>query len=320
MSTRGAATGGPVAEDRFATLAVALGVAAAIELVVLRSFTRTAIHIPALEQLAAPYRAITWFGRFDYYVAVILLAVALPASVVALGRRSPRAGMAAGVAIGLFAAAAAFARLGLAGDTLTGWLAIASVVAMALVFAARSPRRAVVLAIYAAAFALAGTSVFADTRHAGTQLWSAEVLAVAAGVLAPAAFRVGVTRGTVAAGILAGSFAFALLVGSGPTTRILLLWNEGMTGALPAAAYAAAAAALAATLLALARRGELLAATGLLLVVMGGVGLHNTYQTGLAVIGLAVLAVAAQPAALAASRPILVSRRPIAVAAPAPGP
>ena len=43
----------------FPALAAGLSLAAAVELLVLRSFTRTAIHIPALEWFAGPYRVIT---------------------------------------------------------------------------------------------------------------------------------------------------------------------------------------------------------------------------------------------------------------------
>lgn len=301
---RGAADG----EGGFATLTFALGAAAAIELLVLRSFTRTAIHIPALEELAGPYRVVTWFGRFDYYVAVVLLVMALPVAAVALGRVSPRAGVAAGGAVGLFAASAVLARFGAAGDTMTGWLAVASVAAMTLVVAMRAPQRGAALGVYALAFVLAGTSAYAEMRHAGNLLWSAEVLAVAAGLAVPLAFGLAYSRAVVVAGVTAGLLIFAMLVGSGPTTRILLLWNEGMTGALPAVAYGAAAAGVAATVVSLYRRGELLAAAGLLLAVMGGIGLHNTYQTGLAVAGLAVLAVAGP------------GRSPVPAAAPSPAP
>ena len=71
------------------------------------------------------------------------------------------------------------------------------------------------------------------------------------------------------------------------------MWNQGLTGTLPAVAYAAAGALLAATLAGLLQARRFTMAAGLLLVVVSGIGLHNTYQSGLGVIGLAAMMLAA---------------------------
>ncbi len=61
---------------------------------------------------------------------------------------------------------------------------------------------------------------------------------------------------------------------------------------LPSVAYAGAAGCLAATLAALARARNGLAVAGLVLLVTGGIGLHSTYQSGLVITGMALLAMA----------------------------
>src|SRR3972149_4196781 len=52
---------------------VGLAVAAALELVILRTFTRTAIHIPALQSLSRPYELLSDLGQYTYYVAAVLV-------------------------------------------------------------------------------------------------------------------------------------------------------------------------------------------------------------------------------------------------------
>lgn len=86
---------------------------------------------------------------------------------------------------------------------------------------------------------------------------------------------------------------FAAFLGNGgATARFLLLWNEGLSGALPSVAYAGASGCLAATLVALVKARNGLAAAGPVLLVTGGIGLHSTYQSGLVITGMALLAMA----------------------------
>ena len=54
-----------------------LAVASAIELAILRTFTRTAIHIPALNSLQEPYAVVSRGGRYAYFVAIALMVPAL---------------------------------------------------------------------------------------------------------------------------------------------------------------------------------------------------------------------------------------------------
>ena len=87
---------------------------------------------------------------------------------------------------------------------------------------------------------------------------------------------------------------FGSLLSSGSTVRILLLWNEGLSGTMPAIAYAAAGGAICLTLMTLVRRGDQIVAAGFMLLVAGGLGLHNTYQTSLVAAGLSVICLASQ--------------------------
>jgi hypothetical protein len=94
------------------------------------------------------------------------------------------------------------------------------------------------------------------------------------------------TRGVAVA--VAGATLVALVV-SPATPRILLLWNAGLTGALPAAVYAMAFGAVAAAIVRPWREGRVWTAIALCLLVEAGLGFHSTYQSGLAILGLAVL-------------------------------
>jgi hypothetical protein len=79
-------------------LAAGLAAAALTELLIMRTFTRTAVHIPAIESMAGPYEVISDAGRFAYFVTVVLLLAALPALALmfaAGGERRLQAGAAA---------------------------------------------------------------------------------------------------------------------------------------------------------------------------------------------------------------------------------
>lgn len=285
----------------FVTAAGWLAVAALVELLVLRSFTRTAIHIPALEAMAGPYRMITTAGRFDYYVAVVLVVACLPLAAVALGSRCGRPGVVAASGVGIFAMTAFMARLGLVGEMLSPVLLTLALGVMVIGLWQVDLRLGMAMAIYAAAFALAAADTAAQAAaqsglpqvDARPLLWFAEVGAVAAAAAVFWALRPVPAAFPLRAGTAAGVVLLLLLIGSASTTKILLLWNQGMTGALPAVIYAAAAGLLVATLVGLLRRRSFAMAAGLLLVVISGIGLHDTYQSGLGVVGLATLMFAA---------------------------
>jgi len=283
---------------------VGLAAAAAVELLILRTFTRTAIHIPALQPLAGPYEVLSGLGRYSYYVAAVLLIVAIPVLAVALWRAGGAQARLAACSVVAFAIAAGIARAGLldgfALDTLT--------VGAVLLLAASSPgavdrRAVVVIAVFAGAFALtSGHTILQAAREDGVGswdgrwlLWAGELAALAFAVSTPFVLRVAPSRRVAIVAAAVGVLTFALLIGNASTTKILLLWNEGLAGSFPAVAYAVAAGALCAVVAALAGQGRVVAAVGLALLIIGGFGLHSTYQTGLVVAGLAAFYVACLP-------------------------
>jgi hypothetical protein len=287
--------------------AVGLAAASAVELLILRTFTRTAIHIPGITALREPYEALSFGGRYAYFVAVALLVFALPASAVALWRCGPvQRGMAA--AIGTFAlmsglaAAAASGRLAL--DAATA--GAVAVVAVGLAAVSRRWETAIPVGLFAAAFILSSAHTLGQsaaqegvlTLRTDGALTAAEVVGVAFALCTPLLARGLLDRAALVAGAGTGLVVFAAFLGNGgATARFLLLWNEGLSGALPSIAYAAAAGCLAATLVAFIRARDGLAAAGVALLVTGGIGLHSTYQSGLVITGMALLALALPAAA-----------------------
>lgn len=287
--------------------AVGLATASAIELLILRTFTRTAIHIPGITALREPYEALSFGGRYAYFVAIALLVFALPASAWALWQRGAvQRGMAA--AVGMFvlmsglAAAAASGRLALDAAT-AGAVAVVAVGTAAL---ARRWDTALPVALFAAAFILSAVHTLGQsaaqegvvTLRTDGALTAAEVVGVAFAVTTPLLARGRLDRVAVMAGCGTALVVFAAFLGNGgATARFLLLWNEGLSGALPSVAYAAAAGCLAATLVAFVRTRDGLAAAGMALLVTGGIGLHSTYQSGLVITGMALLALALPAAA-----------------------
>lgn len=303
--------------NAFASLVAGLAIAASLELTILRIFTRTAIHIPALHQLAGPYTVLSRLGQYDYYVSAVLIVLALPVAAVTLGARAARPGLLAAAGIGLFVAIAVLAKA----EALDGGAqAAVTALAVALVagaLAIESPRAGIALGFFAVAFALASSdSVLQSLSQHGygrldgrTPLWLSEVFVVAFGISLPIALRVHPTRKANIVAGAAGALGLAMLIGAAPTTKILMLWNFGLAGALPAVAYAAALAAVALTTAALFSEGRWLAACGVVLILAGGIGMHSTYQSGLVVLGLAALtaAMAGARQPVAAARAVVAS-------------
>jgi hypothetical protein len=280
-------------------LLVALAVASLLEMVVLRTFTRTAIHIPALEALAGPYRAIAFSGRYVYFLAAVLLMAALPAATWQMWRAGAAMERAAALSVAVFLAAAAAAAAGVLGRFELDVVSIAAVIVLAGAAAGRGkPAAWAVSAFFAAAFAFNGSYIALQVAHQdGMGLpdvrwltWCGEVAGVGFALATPLLLGARPSRRTllVAAAVAAVTWALFLANG-GSTARILLLWNEGLTSRLPAIAYAAAAGALTATFIGLIRTGRTTAAVALALLIAGGLGLESSYQTGLVVMGLAVL-------------------------------
>ncbi len=315
MVTRSISNARPVPAPAFPAVETVLGalsVAALVELLVLRTFTRTAVHIPSLSEMQGPYEVIAVLGRYSYYVAAVLLIVALPYAASTLWWRGELPGRVGALAAVAFAATAALARTAAVNPVLIDGLTIGTVcMAAAAAIAGRNWPTVGVVSAFAAAFAFEGAHSFLqdaaseglaslDTRWL---LWAGEWLALAFALAAPYGLRASPSRRVRIAGIAVGLATAAALFANGSTTRVLLLWNEGLAGTLPVVAYAVAAGALVMTVFGLIGQRRALAAVGVLLLVAGGVGLHSTYQSGLVIAGLG---------ALLLSRPAAPGREPAA--------
>jgi len=298
----------PAADSRVSGLVGWLALASAIELLILRTFTRTAIHIPGLEDFATPYRALAFGARYAYFVAVVLLGSLLPLAALALWRTGSWPARALGVGVGVFGLAAASALAGANGVAVDA-VTVSAVVLAAAAAASTGGRRVVpALGCFGAAFALSGSysliqgsAIEIPAPQQQRLLFAVEVFGVAAALMLPLIVRARPPSPSVYAAAGAAVVTFGMFLSDGgATARILLLWNEGLTGALPAVVYAAAGGAVAGTVVALLSRRDFPRAAAATLLVTGGIGLHSTYQSGLVLIALAVLVLDAMGAREAA--------------------
>ncbi|MFP3900359.1 MAG: hypothetical protein ACLFXM_05865 [Acidimicrobiia bacterium] len=273
-------------------LAGVTAAAALTETVLLRLATRTAIHIPGIEQVATPYGVFASIGRFAHYAASLLVAVTLALLAGLLVRRGHPV---AAAAVGLVVVAAAAARVGLVSDVALALAAGAGVAGLVAWVVRAGSRRRVPVALAGVAFVAA--AIHATAQHlsgAGALrphstawlLLAAEAVVLAAVLVLPLVVRV--RRRDLLVGAAAGGLVLAVFTANTATSTILLLWTFGLAGYVPAAVYAVAAGVLVAVLRALAREHRDLAVS-LALVALGGIGLHSSYQTALVVCGLALL-------------------------------
>lgn len=282
-------------------LSVATALAAGVELVILRIFTRTAIHIPGFADLRSVYVPISEVGRYAFYLAVVLLLVTLILIVENLYRRSAVAARAGAAGVALFLIAAAIARMGevdgmtLDGATLAALLLLAP---WALGGAHRRSRFPTILLVTAFVFsglvatvqALAGSG---QMLGGGTWLALAgEAIAVGAAAATPLLVGRVRSRPALAWGTAVGGATYAGLLVNASTVKILLLWNFGLAGYLPSVLYGIAAGGVTYTIVALRATGRRTSAVGIALLFMGGIGLHSTYQSGLVLAGFASLGAA----------------------------
>ncbi len=267
------------------------------ELVILRLFTRTAIHIPALEFLAGTYRVAAVLGRFTFHLAAVLLIAALSVLVVELARRVDPQARTAAAATAVFGVTAAAARLELI-DTVTTTVLVGTCVAV-LVWTAASGRgiSSVPLILFGAAFlAVAAHSLAQQVAAEGGPavdgarlLYLGEGLALAAAASAPLIIGVRPSRRAVWFGAAAGVLVAGAMIGNGSTVKILTLWNFGLAGYFPSPLYGIAVAGVVVAVATAHRLGRRFDAWALVLLFVGAVGLHSTYQSGLVVAGLSLL-------------------------------
>lgn len=259
-------------------------VAGLTELVLLRIGTRTALHIPGV--FSEPFRVVAAAGRLAFLLAVVLAALTLALLIVELAH----VGRLPGVAAAAFLATAAVVAVRSAPadtDALTV-VSVAAVVILAVqAMVGLGGSAKLPLLFFTLAAGMAGLQA-AGVGDAGLLLGFAEGLAVAAAISAPALVG-GLGRRARIWGVVAGLVVLLALGPMGATTKILLLWNFGLAGALPAPFYAVAVGVLLATMVSAlgGDRRDVLAP--LVLICIGGIAPQSTYQTALVIIGLGLL-------------------------------
>ena len=270
-------------------------IAAAFELIVLRVATRTAIHIPGISRIETPYRTTAEIGRLAYYVSVVLIVTML---IVVLWRRVTTGGRwLSGLAIGWFLVVAGSTRLGLTADSTLAWSVVGSVGILLPAAIRRFERRMLPVLLFGVSFVVAGVHSATQAGGLATSVLGpapdgllplAEGLALLSCVLSPMLVGARVRRGPVVAGVGVALVTFIALLVSPATIKIILLWNFGLAGHFPTVLYGLAFGALVFTVLS-ARTTDPHLAFGLALIAIGGLGLHNSYQSGLVILGLATL-------------------------------
>lgn len=304
---------------RSARVATWLVWAVVAELLLLRMGTRTAVHIPGLNAIAGPLTVVSTAARIAFSAAVVLAIALLLAQCVDLWMAGHRARPAA-AAVGVFVCAAVAAVLG--APVLVLDMATLAAVVVVAPFAVGERARWSATWWWAAILVILGGAIPAITEAAATTglgtlrlAWLAgpiEILAVLVAIASPlltgraSSRRAGFVAVTTAL-VVGAAFAFG-----SSTTEILVLWNFGLSGFLPAAVYGLAAGCVAHTLVRLTETGRATEAAAVFLVLAGGVGLQSTYQSaltlgGLCLAGLAVTALSAGTVAGVETAPALES-------------
>jgi hypothetical protein len=211
----------------------------------------------------------------------------------------PKAAATAGLV--LFAAVASAAFAGVISELQLGALSLAAIgLLVPATLTAVGWRATVPTLAFASAFLL--TAGFTLAPQAGWRppaetLIAGEALALGFALTSPLLVRPARDRLTVLVATLTAVVVLTMLIGNAATTKNLALWSVGLAGYFPSIVYAAAAGALAYAVIGGFRGQSPLIALGISLIALGGVGFHSTYQTGLVVIGLAVIGASALPAA-----------------------
>ena len=263
-----------------------LGVLALSELVLLRTGTRTLVHIPGLGRYETPIRILAEVGRFAYYLAVVsLVAVLAILAYQGIRTRTPRH-VTGGVGALVFLAVAGAGRLEILAVPVVGW---ASVVLLVVVTATVwRGLRTLPIGFFVLGWAAAGWTVLGQGtmgglsgRQVDTLMLTAEISLLLSAVTAPLLLKGPPPRLAILVGLgfaLVGAGAF---VSGSSTLSILILWNLGVPGWLPGVGYALALGSLVTTLWSALATDQRLTAIGLMLLTAGGIGTISTYQTGL---------------------------------------
>lgn len=287
-------------------LATMLVLVSLTELIVLRIGTRTAVHLPDLEDVREPYRVVATVGRLAFYLSILLLIALLVRLAVDLVR-AQRSHMAA--ILIAFVVASWLASQELVADATMGWVTIGAVVVLGAAAVSRwlapigVPISILSIAFVAAAVGsiLQGGGWGATSDALRHLTVGSEYLAVAAAIsIGPFTRRALGVRGLPSSPIVIGSVVAGVVVvvammANPSTAHILMLWNFGLTGALPSPLYGAALSSVILGAGTAWWHAERQLATGIVLICLAGLGLISTYQSGLLIVGLALLVSSSRP-------------------------
>ncbi len=281
-----------------------------IEWLLLRLGTRTLIHIPGLGRFETPIDIIAETGRFAYYAAVVFL-IALLGLMAARGvTRGDNRAKLSSVAVSAFLAGALVGRLGWISANVVGWVGLLALLTLAAL--AWRGRRTLPVAFFAASTLAATFSQLGQGSGGGLSvsqvdglLLGAEMLLILSGLSSPLLLGRLPSPRSLVIGLGAAGIIGVALARASSTVSILILWSLGVPGWLPGITFAIAFGALVTTVVSAVGRRDLGIAIGLVLLMTGGVGAISTYQTGLVLAGLLLVAGATSrgtiPAAMTAS-------------------
>lgn len=283
------------AEPRFfAGLPVMLGLVVFTEFALLRTATRTLVHIPGLGRIETPISLLAEVGRYSYYLAVVLLVVTLSTLGYQRLFRGGPSELITGVGTILFLVVAGAGRAGAVTQSAVGWSSIAILVVVTAATWRGVPTTPIGLFVLGSV--AAGLTVVAQGSGGGLSGGQVDVLVLVAeislilgGLTAPLLLRVVPRRPAITAGLVAAGLGIVGITRASSTLSILVLWNLGVPGWLPGVSYALALGVLVTTLWAAVTSKQHLAAIGLILLVAGGVGTTSTYQTGLVIAGILLI-------------------------------
>jgi hypothetical protein len=278
----------------WSALLAILTVSVLVELFLLRTTTRTLIHIPGIGDLETPIRTAAELGRFAYYLAIVSLIVTLASLGIRLIRSRVARQVAGGLATVAFLVVAAAARLGAMSAPLVGWITL--VLLLVVTAAGWRGLSSVPVGLFVLGSVAAGWSAVGQTSGGGlsggqvdTLIVTAECLLVAAGASSPLMLARPPSRSALIAGVTAAGLVTAAFAGGASTFSILVLWNLGVPGWLPGVAFALAFGGMVTTLWSASASRERQTAIGVWLLLAGGVGLISTYQTGLVLAAVVLL-------------------------------
>lgn len=274
-----------------------LGTTVVVELVLLRTGTRTLIHIPGLGRYDLSIGILTEAGRFAYYLATLLVVFVLVYLTRSLWLARRPWDRTVATLIGMFLLFAALGRMGWLGSSTVGWLSLCVLIGLTAVTwrgVRSTPVVLFVAASVAAAFSVLGQGSGGGVsgQTVDTSILVAEALWILSGVTSPLLITGKVPKGAWVACVAVFTIMAAGFSIGGSTLAILTLWNFGVPGWFPPLAYGMAFAGLTATLWATIVNRQTLTSIGVILMVGGGVGMISTYQTALAVAAVTMLGLA----------------------------